>query len=187
MRERSRGHFSWPVFPRWSPIRPSNVPPEVAGREGASVWLDELVWREFDISVPQHFLHVRCRSVRPKYFCVLHCVVLPGVGVGRHVRIKRASDHRSRLPNSGRSGYRRGARRKSPASFSCLRQWRGPRHPGHVGPTHKHAALSRMTCTREDGEASLRSEQCWRLNASPEVALHRNEAGAILALANLSR
>ena len=40
------------------------------GRQGAETWLNELIWREFYLSILAHFPHVRRRSFRPKYDAV---------------------------------------------------------------------------------------------------------------------
>ncbi len=37
------------------------------GREGAETWLNELIWREFYLTILYHFPHVRQRSFRPQY------------------------------------------------------------------------------------------------------------------------
>lgn len=39
----------------------------VEARKGAETWLNELIWREFYISILHHFPHVRTRSFRPQY------------------------------------------------------------------------------------------------------------------------
>lgn len=41
--------------------------PSPAAREGASSWLNELIWRDFYIAVLHHFPHVSQRSFRPQY------------------------------------------------------------------------------------------------------------------------
>ncbi len=40
--------------------------PDENGRKGAETWLNELIWREFYISILYHFPHVRRRSFRPE-------------------------------------------------------------------------------------------------------------------------
>jgi deoxyribodipyrimidine photo-lyase len=43
------------------------VTPNARARSGATTWLNELIWREFYISILYHFPHVRQRSFRPNY------------------------------------------------------------------------------------------------------------------------
>jgi deoxyribodipyrimidine photo-lyase len=40
------------------------------GREGAETWLNELIWREFYLTILYHFPYVRQRSFRPQYDAV---------------------------------------------------------------------------------------------------------------------
>jgi len=41
--------------------------PDAERRAGAGVWLNELIWREFYVSILHHFPHVRSGSFRPQY------------------------------------------------------------------------------------------------------------------------
>jgi deoxyribodipyrimidine photo-lyase len=41
--------------------------PTAAARRGAETWLNELIWREFYVSILHHFPHVRGASFRPEY------------------------------------------------------------------------------------------------------------------------
>jgi deoxyribodipyrimidine photo-lyase len=42
-----------------------------AARQGAETWLNQLIWREFYISILYHFPQVRGQSFRPEYDCIL--------------------------------------------------------------------------------------------------------------------
>ena len=48
-------------------LEASEVAPNTQARNGATSWLNELIWREFYISILYHFPHVRQRSFRPNY------------------------------------------------------------------------------------------------------------------------
>ena len=41
--------------------------PDEPSRKSAEIWLNELIWREFYLSILYHFPHVRRRSFRPQY------------------------------------------------------------------------------------------------------------------------
>ena len=48
-----------------------NRAPDQASRQGAEIWLNELIWREFFLSILYHFPHVRRRSFRAQYDGIL--------------------------------------------------------------------------------------------------------------------
>jgi deoxyribodipyrimidine photo-lyase len=45
--------------------------PDDAGRKGAETWLNELIWREFYLSILYHFPRVRRRSFRSQYEAIV--------------------------------------------------------------------------------------------------------------------
>ena len=45
----------------------SEIAPDPEARQGATTWLNELIWREFYIAILYHFPQVRQRSFRPIY------------------------------------------------------------------------------------------------------------------------
>lgn len=48
-------------------VRAINNAPSGAARDGAEVWLNELIWREFYVNILYHFPHVRGANYNPKY------------------------------------------------------------------------------------------------------------------------
>ena len=45
--------------------------PDPPSRKSAETWLNELIWREFYLSIFYHYPHVRQRSFRPKYAAII--------------------------------------------------------------------------------------------------------------------